>query len=492
MARCTYSERNKMRTYDKRIGFLINSDHIKSTGGNGQFAKSFCELMSKPEHRIKVDIITDSKPFYKDYANTFTKIITPKESLSYNEHRDTFGKPDSICMERVVNFRRAIMTAMATNMYDIFVCNSPESILATLHMGMEENIQIIAYTHLESQIFTDTKNPFLSVANEIMRQNLTTSGIYIATQSAFNKESLTNGYLKDKKVFECPIPLTEQALLKEYDKEREGVLFVGRWEAGKNPELFVKLIAQTGLPARIMTSSNGVKKFEKAFADAGVPESQYIIKAGIIGQEKVDFMTSCRVAFNPSIVESYGMAFHEQQIQIPTVCLDGQRWTNNFNKERFEVCDKTNMVDIVLHLYNQYEYAKEWYENKIVDTFIAEESQVFAKWKKCFDDFIPKIVKTETAAIVSHTSVVYKTFIDNLNRKSLNLANDIRSIYNNKGKFKVIYTDNHTHLTRDPDYVTVDPTVEELRVEEPVTKIVTIKEKKIKKETSNTFDTLYE
>ena len=481
-----------MRTYDKRIGFLINSDHIKSTGGNGQFAKSFCELMSKPEHRIKVDIITDSKPFYKDYANTFTKIITPKESLSYNEHRDTFGKPDSICMERVVNFRRAIMTAMATNMYDIFVCNSPESILATFHMGMEENIQIIAYTHLESQIFTDTKNPFLSVANEIMRQNLTTSGIYIATQSAFNKESLTNSYLKDKKVFECPIPLTEQDLLKEYDKEREGVLFVGRWEAGKNPELFVKLIAQTGLPARIMTSSNGVKKFEKAFADAGVPESQYIIKAGIIGQEKVDFMTSCRVAFNPSIVESYGMAFHEQQIQMPTVCLDGQRWTNNFNKERFEVCDKTNMVDIVLHLYNQYEYAKEWYENKIVDTFIAEESQVFDKWKKCFDDFIPKIVKTETAAIVSHTSVVYKTFIDNLNRKSLNLANDIRSIYNNKGKFKVIYTDNHTHLTRDPDYVTIDPTVEELKVEEPVAKIVTIKEKKIKKETSNTFDTLYE
>jgi hypothetical protein len=485
-----------MRTYDKRIGFLINSDHIKSTGGNGQFAKSFCELMSKPEHRIKVDIITDSKPFYKDYANTFTKIITPKESLSYNEHRDTFGKPDSICMERVVNFRRAIMTAMATNMYDIFVCNSPESILATLHMGMEENIQIIAYTHLESQIFTDTKNPFLSVANEIMRQNLTTSGIYIATQSAFNKESLDTGYLKGKKVFECPIPLTEQALLKEYDKEREGVLFVGRWEAGKNPELFVKLIAQTGLPARIMTSSNGVKKFEKAFADAGVPESQYIIKAGIIGQEKVDFMTNCRVAFNPSIVESYGMAFHEQQIQMPTVCLDGQRWTKNFDDTRFFICDKNNM-DIVLHLYNQYEYAKEWYESKIVETFIKEENQVFDKWKKCFDDFIPKTVKTETAAIVTYPSVVYKTFIDSLNRKSLSLSNDIRSIYNNKGKFKVIYTDEHTHLTKDSDYVTIDPIVEEpkvqeLKVEEPTVNIVTIKEKKRKKETSNTFDTLYE
>jgi glycosyltransferase involved in cell wall biosynthesis len=481
-----------MRTYDKRIGFLINSDHIKPTGGNGQFAKSFCELMSKPEHRIKVDIITDSKPFYKDYANTFNKIIIPNESLSYNEHRDTFGKPDSICMERVVNFRRAIITAMATNMYDIFVCNSPESILATLHMGMEENIQIIAYTHLESQIFTDTKNPFLLVANEIMRQNLTTSGIYIATQSAFNKESLDNSYLKGKKVFECPIPLTEQALLKEYDKEREGVLFVGRWEAGKNPELFVKLIAETNYTAKIMTSSNGVKKFEKAFAEAGVPKSQYVIKAGIIGQEKVDFMTSCRVAFNPSIVESYGMAFYEQQIQMPTVCLEGQRWTNNFDENRFYPCNKNDMVDIVVGRYTEYATAKEWYETKIVDKFIEEENQVFAKWKKCFDDFLPKTVKTETAGIVSHTSVVYKTFIDNLNRKSLNLSNDIRSIYNNKGKFKVIYTDNHTHLTKNSDYVVIDPLVEETKVEKLIDIVVPIKEKKIKEEPSNTFDTLFE
>ena len=481
-----------MRTYDKRIGFLINSDHIKPTGGNGQFAKSFCELMSKPEHRIKVDIITDSKPFYKDYANTFNRIIIPNESLSYNEHRDTFGKPDSICMERVVNFRRAIITAMATNMYDIFVCNSPESILATLHMGMEENIQIIAYTHLESQIFTDTKNPFLLVANEIMRQNLTTSGIYIATQSAFNKESLDNSYLKGKKVFECPIPLTEQALLKEYDKEREGVLFVGRWEAGKNPELFVKLIAETNYTAKIMTSSNGVKKFEKAFEEAGVPKSQYVIKAGIIGQEKVDFMTSCRVAFNPSIVESYGMAFYEQQIQMPTVCLEGQRWTSNFDENRFYPCNKNDMVDIVVGRYTEYATAKEWYETKIVDKFIEEENQVFAKWKKCFDDFLPKTVKTETAGIVSHTSVVYKTFIDNLNRKSLNLSNDIRSIYNNKGKFKVIYTDNHTHLTKNPDYVVIDPLVEETKVEELIDIVVPIKEKKIKEEPSNTFDTLFE
>jgi hypothetical protein len=78
---------------------------------------------------------------------------------------------------------------------------------------------------------------------------------------------------------------------------------------------------------------------------------------------------------------------------------------------------------------------------------------------------------------VLHTSIVYKTFIDNLNRKSLNLSNDIRSIYNNKGKFKVIYTDNHTHLTKNPDYVAIDPLVEETKIE---------------KECNNTFNDLFE
>jgi hypothetical protein len=49
-----------MRTYDKRIGFLVSSQTLIPHGGIGQFAKSFCELMD--QHSIKVDIITDKEP----------------------------------------------------------------------------------------------------------------------------------------------------------------------------------------------------------------------------------------------------------------------------------------------------------------------------------------------------------------------------------------------------------------------------------------------
>lgn len=440
-----------MRTYNKRIGFLINSEHIKSTGGNGQFARSFCDLMSK--NKIKVDIITDKTPHYKEFANSLgVNIITPDDPYKDGKHSAIFAKPDSYNLEKMLNFRNSILKAMTTNMYDIFVCNSPESIFTAISLGMSENIQIIAYTHLESQIFTNTSNPFCDEANELMRQNLTTSGIFVATQSDFNAKQFNR-----PNVYECPIPLTEATLLKKYNNKREGILFVGRWEPGKKPELFIDLIKQTGLPAKVLTSPNGVKKFEEALKPLGV---KYEIKHSLVGQEKVDFMISARVAFNPSIVESYGMAFHEQTIQLPTVALDGMRWLNNFNSDYYYTCDKKTMVDTITSLYGHFDKAEEWYKINVVEYYSALESQVFSKWKKCFDAFIPKQVKNDSASINQQTTVCYDTFIKSLKRTQISLGNDLRAIYNNKHKFDVIYTDNHTHLSKDKNYIPIDPSVE--------------------------------
>lgn len=437
-----------MRTYQKRIGFLINSEHIKSTGGNGQFARSFCELMLKND--IKVDIITDKPPHYKEYANSLgVNIIIPDNPYKDGKHSAIFAKPDSYNLEKMLNFRNSILKAMETNMYDVFVCNSPESIFTAISLGMSENIQIIAYTHLESQIFTNTSNPFCSEANELMRQNLTTSGIYIATQSEFNTKQFNR-----PNVYECPIPLTELTLLQKYNNIREGVLFVGRWEPGKNPTMFIDLIKQTKLPAKVLTSPNGVIKFEEALKPLGV---KYEIKHSLVGQQKVDFITSARVAFNPSVVESYGMAFHEQTIQLPTVALDGMRWLNNFNKDYYYTCDKKSMAEIVSLLYNEFDDAKKWYNIGVIDYYTGLENQVFSKWQKCFNLFSPKKVKNDNAAINQHRNILYARFIKSLQRTQISLGNDIRSIYNNKHKFDVVYTDNHTHLIKDPkNYVITD------------------------------------
>jgi glycosyltransferase involved in cell wall biosynthesis len=434
-----------MRTYDKRIGFLVSYQTLIPHGGIGQFAKSFCELMD--EHNIKVDIITDKEPKDNDFVKSLkANIIYPTESLPYTTHSGIFMYGDTFCYERMANFRNSIIKALEHNLYDTFVCNTYETVQVASTMGIEDCIQMIAYTHLESQIFKDTKNPFLFNTNVAMRQQLSLTNIDVGTQSKFNQVHL------DESSYHLPIPITERSLLEEHHKPREGILFVGRWEEGKNPELFLDLIEQTQLPAKVMTSANGAKKFEDKLKKIGVP---YEIKVGIIGQEKVDFMTSARIAFNPSIVESYGMAFYEQHIQMPTLVLENQRWTNNFNKDFFYTCTKKDMASKAKELYDIFEKAERWYNLGSLQNAQQQEATVFHKWNKCFTDFQSKQSNSNTAKILDNETIKYSDFIKELGR-SVICIDDCRSALTNKHKYRVIYTDNDTYLTKDPSYEPIE------------------------------------
>ena len=435
-----------MRTYDKRIGFLVSYQTLIPHGGIGQFTKSFCELMD--QHNIKVDIITDKEPNDNEFVKSIpANIIAPLESLKYTDHSNIFMYGDTFCYERMANFRTAIVEALEHNLYDALICNTYETVQVASTMGLEDVIQIIAYTHLESQIFKDTKNPFLYSTNEMMRRQLEMDQLYVGTQSKFNQLNISDT------VWHLPIPISEPALLEEHHKQREGILFVGRWEEGKNPELFLDLIEQTKLPAKVMTSANGAKKFEDRLKKIGVP---YEIKVGIIGQEKVDFMTSARIAFNPSIVESYGMAFYEQHIQMPTLVLENQRWTNNFNSDYFYTCNKKNMAEKAKELYDIFEKAERWYNLGSLQHAQEQEATVFNKWNTCFNTFEAKKSNSNTAKICNETTIKHIDFISSLNR-SIICIDDVRSVLTNKHKFRVIYTDNDTYLTKDPSY---EPTEE--------------------------------
>jgi hypothetical protein len=277
----------------------------------------------------------------------------------------------------------------------------------------------------------------------MMRQQLETSGVYVGTQSKFNQLNISDA------AYHLPIPITEQELLKEHHTPREGVLFIGRWEEGKNPELYLDLIEQTKLPARVMTNSNGAKKFEERLKKMGV---DYKIAISITGQEKVDFITSCRIAFNPSTVESYGMAFYEQHIQMPTFVLENQRWTNNFNKEYFFTTTKKNMANDILEMYNN---NQSWYEIGSLSHAQQQESTVFLKWNECFNDFESKKSNTNTAKICNENTIKHSDFINNLNR-SIICIDDVRSVLTNKHKFRVIYTDDDTYLTKDPNFEPIE------------------------------------
>jgi len=445
-----------MRTYDKRIGFLVSYQTLIPHGGIGQFTKSFCELMD--EHNIKVDIITDKEPKDNQFVKTLkANIIAPLESLPYTTHSNIFMYGDTFCYERMANFRNAIVEALEHNLYDAFVCNTYETVQVASTMGLEDVIQVIGYTHLESQIFNWTKNPFLKNTNEMMRLQLQTGSLYVGTQSKFNQLELEDR-IQINNVCHLPIPITERDLLTEYQGEREGVLFVGRWEEGKNPDLFIDLIEQTGLPAKVMTSPNGVKKFEDRLAKIG---ATYDVRASIIGQEKVDFIKSSRIAFNPSTVESYGMAFYEQHIQLPTLVLAEQRWTGNFNSDYFYTCTKLTMAQRAKELYGSFEKAESWYNLGSLDNAKQQEAKVFHKWNECFNDFTAKQSNSNTAKILENTTVKYSEYIEGLGRKLI-CIDDARSALTNKHKYRVIYTDDDTYLTKDPSFEPTEKSNESL------------------------------
>ena len=252
----------------------------------------------------------------------------------------------------------------------------------------------------------------------------------------------------DESAFHLPIPITERDLLTEYTGEREGVLFVGRWEEGKNPEPFIDLIEQTKLPAKVMTSPNGVKKFEDRLSKLGV---KYDVRASIVGQEKVDFIKSSRIAFNPSVIESYGMAFYEQIIQLPTLVLENQRWTNNFDTDFF-TCNKKNMAEVVTTLYNEYDDPKKYYKEGVLKAYQILDSDSYKYWNVCFDDFTAKKSNSNTAGILKHNTIKYGDYIKSLDRTQI-CIDDIKSVYNNKHKYTITYTDNDTWLSNDKDFV---------------------------------------
>ena len=434
-----------MKTYDKRIGFLVSYQTLIPHGGIGQFTKSFCELMD--QHNIKVDIITDKEPQDTEFVKSIkANVIAPLESLKYTDHSNIFMYGDTFCYERMANFRTAIVEALEHNLYDALICNTYETVQVASTMGLEDVIQIIAYTHLESQIFKDTKNPFLFNTNVAMRYQLSTPNIDVGTQSKFNQLHL------DESSYHLPIPITEQDLLTDYTGEREGILFVGRWEEGKNPELFIDLIEQTKLPAKVMTSPNGVKKFEDKLSKLGV---KYDVRASIVGQEKVDFIKSSRIAFNPSTVESYGMAFYEQHIQLPTLVLENQRWTNNFNKNFFYTCTKKDMAVKAKELYDVFKKAERWYNLGSLQHAQEQEASVFHKWMECFRNFEPKQSNSNTAKICNENTIKHVDFISDLDR-SIICIDDVRSVLTNKHKFRVIYTDDNTYLTKDPTFEPIE------------------------------------
>lgn len=313
----------------KTIGFLISDQHLIAHGGIGQFCRSFIKMMHDLNHNVV--LITDKKP-RKGFADEVNAnwIFYPNTPLSYDSHRKTYGRfKEGVNYEKIMNFTKAIENANNFWHIDVFVANSSESLAALSQY--ETTAKKVLYTHSYKQIYPDVRfaDVFLPQYHTYYQQFLSKKDIVVGTQSDHNRYQLLCNDIK--KVEVLPMPVTETALLESSDHlPKSGVLFIGRWEKGKNPSDYLKIISKLGYTAKVLTNKNGAKKFEKAFKDLGITD--YKIKIGLIGQEKVDFIKSCKVFFNPSYIECFPNAVIETIGHMQVVTIDKIKvpWINNF------------------------------------------------------------------------------------------------------------------------------------------------------------------
>ena len=332
----------------KRIAFLISDQHLIPHGGIGQFAKSFTEMMTSLGN--VVDIISDKKPrndFAYRLTNESVNLYYNSKPLSYANHTGWFMHSEGVNFDKIINFQQIMASMLDVHNYDLIVANSHESQAAVAFMRLD--IPIVLYTHLYKQVYPEAnvKDVFLPSYHQYFNSILTMGHITVGTQSEHNKQRLLDNGVKHCEVL--PMPMSERELLEPNYNERRGVLYIGRWEKGKNPEAFLRMIQQTGLPAKVLTNSNGAKKFVEAFAKIG--HTDYEIKAGVTGKEKNDFIRSCKVSYNTSLLENYSFAFIECVGHMPVVVLDSQTWTDNFDNRFYVKVNEKQAAEAVLEAY---------------------------------------------------------------------------------------------------------------------------------------------
>lgn len=429
---------------NKRVLFVISSQHFIVHGGIGQFAKGFKDICR--ELNWQVDYALDKEPADTELANYvgIENIIYPTNGYSYSSHNSTFMFHDSINYERGINLRNAVIKAHQTRIYDMIIVNSLDAVEPVYNLGLSDYIPVVYYTHSEFLIFEDIKDNLILKSQAISQavHMMSLPGITVGTQSRLNKELISARGNID--VNHLPMPLPEKGLETQSNNEKSGVLFIGRFEERKKPITFIDAVVQANLPAKIMTSVSGVKKFEKEFKKRGYTD--YEIKAGIMGDEKVQFIQSAKLAFHPSILESYGFACLETIYSCETIVLDKYLWVKNFDGLVTKASSKS-ISKVLTERYSQ-DYSPPLGElsklqkeipgiwNSFLESYSKEGSSVQSSQ---FD----KELEEQTSMSISNWSRL-------LNRELVLF--EIIALYKRKHNYKIIQTETDSHFSIDGSY----------------------------------------
>ena len=131
---------------------------------------------------------------------------------------------------------------------------------------------------------------------------------------------------------------------------------------------------------------------------------------------------------------------------MPCVVLDKSEWVTNFSKELYTRVSIDKAGEAIKALYNSNAGGALDYVKKL-------DENTAQKWIDFLNNYKPSSLSNSDAAKINeYTTVKYLDFIKDLNRKSLAIE-DIKSVLTNKHKYNIIYTDEHTYLSKEKHFV---------------------------------------
>ena len=326
-----------------KIALITSSQHAIPHGGIGQFTKSIAELLQSYGH--EVHLLFDKKPKHNFLMYVGDKQYYNARPLRTEPSEDRHSQ--GIDYAKIQNFSSVLQSFDDEN-YDIYIVNTPEAFDSI--SGFKTNSKVILYTHLFNQIFPEQAGRSVFTEEYVKHFNSFMYGPHtIATQTEHNRQRLLAQGVKHCVVM--PMPMPERDLLtSSQNVEKSGVLYIGTHSPGKNPKAYISAMKKLNLPCKIMTSPKSAKTFEKKLKESGI--TNYDIRVGITGREKVDFIRSCKVFYNTSLLESYSFAFLECVGHMPVVVLDTQNWTDNFDSKFYHKTNTRKAHEVIRSLYD--------------------------------------------------------------------------------------------------------------------------------------------
>lgn len=305
--------------------------------GVGNFCVNLFDLAE--EYGWIVDVILDAPPRDNDLYRTYKGLnwVYPDDPIPYKTHTDLFFWRDNLNLEKVMNFRNAMVKALKSYSYELVIANTGDALLACYYLRLGLYTNLLYYTHHESAACMDYKHDiYTPETSGLFRIFDTLPGIVVGTQTSPNRSRIRAllgknirvavlPYLVDKEVYNQPKPA--------FDKTW-GVGFVGPYEPRKAPELYIKALEEANLPAVVLTTTTSAKKFEKELKSRRIEHKIY---ADIMGKEKAEAIASMRSAYHPSYVETFGLGVFETAHFCPTLVLKNRQWSSNHSNWTIQV-----------------------------------------------------------------------------------------------------------------------------------------------------------